>query len=66
MGCNILFSIHSTENPIYVFPEMKLRGLVPNSYIHVRVDSHRPLICSVQDTQSKNVFMYNVHKPATP
>jgi hypothetical protein len=25
---------HWTENPIYVFPEMKLRGLVPNSYIH--------------------------------
>jgi hypothetical protein len=29
--------IHCTENPIYVFPEMKLRGLVPNSYIHVSV-----------------------------
>jgi hypothetical protein len=28
---------HSTENPIYVFSEMKLRGLVPNSYIHVSV-----------------------------
>jgi hypothetical protein len=26
-----------TENPIYVFSEMKLRGLVPNSYIHVSV-----------------------------
>jgi hypothetical protein len=25
---------HCTENPIYVFPETKLRGLVPNSYIH--------------------------------
>jgi hypothetical protein len=29
--------IHCTENPIYVFPEMKLRGLLPNSYIHVSV-----------------------------
>jgi hypothetical protein len=28
---------HWTENPIYVFPEMKLRSLVPNSYIHVSV-----------------------------
>ncbi len=28
---------HWTKNPIYVFPEMKLRGLVPNSYIHVSV-----------------------------
>ncbi len=27
-------AVHCTENPIYVFPEMKLRGLVPNSYIH--------------------------------
>jgi hypothetical protein len=24
-------TVHSTENPIYVFPEMKLRGLVPSS-----------------------------------
>ncbi len=29
--------LHCTENPIYVFPEMKLWGLVPNSYIHVSV-----------------------------
>jgi hypothetical protein len=28
---------HCTANPIYVFPEMKLGGLVPNSYIHVSV-----------------------------
>jgi hypothetical protein len=28
---------HCTENPIYVFPEMKLRFLVPNSYIPVSV-----------------------------
>ncbi len=28
---------HSTKNPIYVFPEMKLCGLVPNAYIHVSV-----------------------------
>jgi hypothetical protein len=30
-------SPHCTETPIYVFSEMKLRGLVPNSYIHVSV-----------------------------
>ncbi len=28
---------HCTENPIFNFPEMKLCGLVPNSYIHVSV-----------------------------
>ncbi len=28
---------HCTENSIYVFPEMKLRGLILNSYIHASV-----------------------------
>ncbi len=28
---------HCTENTIYVFPEMSLRGIVPHSYIHVSV-----------------------------
>ncbi len=27
--------VHCTKNSIYIFPEMKLRGLDPNSYIHV-------------------------------
>jgi hypothetical protein len=29
---------HCTENPIYVFLKMKLRGLAPNSYILVSVN----------------------------
>jgi hypothetical protein len=37
---------HCTENHIYVFQEMKLCGLVPNSYIHVSVsDLYIPRIC---------------------
>ncbi len=32
-------SMHFTENPISVFPEMKLCGLLPNSYIHVYVNN---------------------------
>jgi hypothetical protein len=36
---DFLPATHCTENPIYVFPEMKLRGLVPNSYIHVSVSN---------------------------
>ncbi len=32
-----LIILHSTENPIYVFPEKELSGLSPNSYIHVSV-----------------------------
>jgi hypothetical protein len=31
------YLLHCTENPIYVFSEIILRGLVPNSYIHVSV-----------------------------
>jgi hypothetical protein len=27
---NILVTVHCTENPIYLFPEMKLRSLVLN------------------------------------
>ncbi len=27
--------VHCTENLKHTFPEMKLRGLVPNFYIHV-------------------------------
>ncbi len=33
----VISALHFTKNPIYVFPEMKLRGLVPNSYIPVYV-----------------------------
>jgi hypothetical protein len=29
--------MHCKEDPTYVFPEMKLRGLVPNFHIHVSV-----------------------------
>jgi hypothetical protein len=37
--------LHFTENLIYLFPEMKLRGLVPISYIHVSVnDLYTPRI----------------------
>jgi hypothetical protein len=28
---------HCTKNAIYVFPELKLHGLVPSSYVHVSV-----------------------------
>ncbi len=38
---------HSTENSKQIFPEMKLRGLVSNSYIHVSVnDLYFPTIGS--------------------
>jgi hypothetical protein len=32
-----MYTILNTKNQIYVLPEMKLRGLVPNSYIFVSV-----------------------------
>ncbi len=31
--------IHCTENRIHKFPEKELRGLSPNSYIHVSVSN---------------------------
>ncbi len=33
----IIYKSRCTENQIYVFSEMKLRGLNPNSYIYVAV-----------------------------
>jgi hypothetical protein len=33
----LLDTVHGKEDPISLFPEMKLRGLVPYSYIHVSV-----------------------------
>jgi hypothetical protein len=29
--------VHCTESPIFVFPEMKLRYLVANSYMNVEI-----------------------------
>jgi hypothetical protein len=38
-------AVHCTQDRIYVFPEMKLRGLVPNFHIHVSVsDLYIPTI----------------------
>jgi hypothetical protein len=34
---SFLFTPHCTKKPIYVFPDMKLCGLIPNSYIYVSV-----------------------------
>jgi hypothetical protein len=42
---NAALQMHCTENLKQIFPEMKLRGLVPNFYIHVSVsDLHIPMI----------------------
>ncbi len=46
--------VHCTENPISVFPEMELRGLIPNSYIHLSVrDLYIPRICLLIWMQQK-------------
>jgi hypothetical protein len=34
-----VYAMHCAENPIYVFLEMKLRGLVPNRYFYVSVSN---------------------------
>jgi hypothetical protein len=45
-SCPFSFVIpHWKPDPIYVFPEMKLRALVPNFHIHVPMsDSYIPTI----------------------
>jgi hypothetical protein len=35
----LLVALHCNENPIYVFPEMELRGLSPNYLLHVSVSN---------------------------
>ncbi len=35
---DISTTVYCNENPIYVFPEKKLRGLSPNFHIHVSVN----------------------------
>jgi hypothetical protein len=52
-------SKHCTENPIYVFPEVKLRGLVPNSYIHVSCRQNDPE--NIFLFYSNNLFTKNQH-----
>jgi hypothetical protein len=39
MGYKIPKVLYCTKNPIFVFPEMKLQNLIPNSYIHVSVSN---------------------------
>ncbi len=44
--CSVLSLTHCKQDPIYVFPEMKLCDLVPNFHIHVSVsDLYIPRIC---------------------
>ncbi len=67
------WNTHCKEDLIYVFPEIKLRGLVPNSYLHScfserlntvkRVDEvvpHRHLVTQDQTTQVSNKF-FHIH-----
>jgi hypothetical protein len=38
-------STHCKKDPIDVFPEMKLSGLIPNSHVHVSVSDLYNIIC---------------------
>ncbi len=51
--------MHCTKNPTYLFLEMKLRGNVPNSYIHV---SMRDLYIF----SSRSVCLYGTSKIGRP
>ncbi len=39
VSTTVTAKLHCTNNLIYVFPEIKLCGLVPNSYIYVSVSN---------------------------
>ncbi len=61
----IVQCMHCAENTIYVFPEKKLCGLVPNSYIHVSVsDLYIPRMglfgCSKIGRRIAHRYMYKV------
>jgi hypothetical protein len=52
LGLNEPFALtlvfpHCKQDPIYVFQEIKLRGLVPNSYIHVSVSDFDLYFCMI-------------------
>jgi hypothetical protein len=47
-------TLQCIENPINVFPEMKLRGLVPNPYIHVSINRSQIHECGNWETEHYN------------
>ncbi len=49
--------LHCKEDPNYVFPEMKLRGLIPNFHIHVSVSVL--FIPTIDQSRSMNVGVGN-------
>jgi hypothetical protein len=57
----LLLSLHYTENPIYVLSEMKQRGLVPNSCIHVFVSD-----CDLQYVFPGSVCLFGCSKIGRP
>jgi hypothetical protein len=49
-------ALHCKKNPIYVFPEMKLHGLIPNSFIYVNDTNFNPPLFSLVNTFKRNIF----------
>ncbi len=59
---------HCKQDPFYVFPEMRLRGLLPNFHIHVSLDYEGQAVLShptvfkglnVEQTANKIRFVYS-------
>ncbi len=59
---------HCTENSKQIFPEVKLRGLVPNSYIHVSgsellfIFSRLVRLILLQRERGRAVSFLGIHK----
>jgi hypothetical protein len=67
--CGHCLTPHCKENPIYVLPEKKLRGLSPNFHIHVSVLSdlyipriHPPISCRRIGRPLVEILYINAHR----
>jgi hypothetical protein len=61
------YNLHCKEDSIYVFPEIKLRGLVPNFHIHTSVSDLYiprigPPILLKRNRQSDRCNIYIAHR----
>jgi hypothetical protein len=59
--CRVVHLLHCTENSKQIFPEIKLRGLVSNFYIHVSVSDTPtigPLFCCIAFTDQSWEYIY--------
>jgi hypothetical protein len=65
LNAEVRYIQHLTKNSIQIFPEMKLRGLVPNFCIHVYIPKIGPPIFAVLRLQTNRENDRQIHKCRT-